>query len=82
MSPDRPRPGVTVRITSDEARGEPAHLHHDVVGWALVTGRGILYTKHVDAIDAVWLAAGLRETARQLEHYAETGEWPQPEGPV
>jgi hypothetical protein len=71
------RPGVTVRISSDEERGEPAHLHHDVVGWVLVTGRGILYTKHVDAVDAVWLAAGLRETAQMLEFYAEHGTWPQ-----
>lgn len=69
-------PGVTVHIHADPERDEPARVHHDVVGYVLVTATGIMYTRHVDSVDAVLLAAGLREAAYQLEQYAETGTFP------
>ena len=72
--------GVTIRVDADPARDEPASVVADVVGYAIVTAPGRLYVRHVDSVDAVLLAAGLREAAHQLEHYAEHGTWPPPLG--
>ena len=68
--------GVTVTVDPDPDRDEPGRTYTDVVGYALVTAQGLLYARLVDDTATGVLAAGLRETARQIDAYAATGVWP------